>query len=126
PPAPPPPPPPPPAEPPVPKQFVVFFGHDKANLTEEAARVIADAADAAKRSGSAALSITGHTDSSGSAVYNQRLSLRRADAVKRELVRLGFAENNISMGGKGESELIVKTADGIKEPQNRRATIDLE
>ncbi len=124
PPAPPPPPPPPP--PAVPKQFIVFFGFDRADLTPEAARVVADAADAAKRTGAAAITIIGHTDSSGSVHYNQRLSERRAQSVHKELVRLGMPASAITAGGQGESELIVKTGDGVKEPQNRRATIDLQ
>lgn len=128
PPAPPPPPPPPPpaAAPVVPKQFIVFFGFNRADLTSEAARVIAEAADAAKRTGAAAIAIVGHTDSSGSPRYNQRLSERRANAVRTELVGLGIPSGSVTASGKGEDELIVKTDDGVKEPQNRRATIDLK
>lgn len=124
-----PPPPPPPALPPppaVPRQFIVFFGFNRSDLTPEAARVVGDAADAAKRSGAASIAIIGHTDSSGSPAYNQRLSQRRADVVRAELVRLGFSAANIAATGKGESDLIVKTGDGVQEPQNRRATIDLQ
>jgi outer membrane protein OmpA-like peptidoglycan-associated protein len=128
PPAPPPPPPPPPPAPApvVPKQFIVFFGFNRSDLTPEAARVIADAADAAKRTGSASIAIVGHTDSSGSPRYNQQLSDRRANAVKAELVGLGIPSGSVTASGKGEDELIVKTDDGVKEPQNRRATIDLK
>jgi outer membrane protein OmpA-like peptidoglycan-associated protein len=124
-----PPPAPPPPQPPartVPKQFIVFFGFDRFDLTPEAARVVGDAVDAAKRSGAAALSIVGHTDSSGSPRYNQALSERRANAIRAELLRLGVPAAAVTASGHGEDELIVKTDDGVKEPQNRRATIDLE
>ena len=123
PPAPPPPPPPPAAPPP---QFIVFFGLDSAALIPEAQRVIADAAQAAKDFGAAALSIVGHTDSSGAPAYNQRLSEKRAAAVREALIQFGIPADKISASGQGESDLIVRTGDGVKEPQNRRATINLQ
>jgi OmpA-OmpF porin, OOP family len=126
--APPPPPPPPPPvveAPKTPKQFIVFFGFNKSNLTPEAARVVSEAAAAAKEFGSASLVIIGHTDSSGSNTYNQGLSMRRSQAVKDGLVGEGIAAGMISTAGRGETELMVQTGDGVKEPQNRRATIDL-
>jgi outer membrane protein OmpA-like peptidoglycan-associated protein len=128
---PPPPPPPPVAEappppPPAPKQFIIFFGFNKCNITAEADAVLSEAAAAAKSGGSASVRIVGHTDSSGSASYNQKLSECRADAAKANMVGKGVAEGSISTSGKGESELMVQTGDGVKEPQNRRATVDLQ
>ena len=108
-----------------PKQFIVFFGFNKSNLTAEAAQVVAEAAAAAKEFGSASISVVGHTDTVGSNEYNIRLSMRRSAAVKSGLVSNGIADNAISTGGRGETELMVQTGDGVKEPQNRRATIDL-
>ncbi len=121
---------PPPAPPPsgpaaAPRQFIVFFGFNKYVLTSEATRVISEAVAAAKETGSATVLITGHTDTVGSNAYNQRLSMRRSNAVKGEMVRQGVASGAITTTGKGETELLVQTADGVKEPQNRRATIDL-
>jgi OOP family OmpA-OmpF porin len=46
--------------------------------------------------------------------------------VKSALVDLGIEDGKISAIGRGETELVVKTGDGVKEPQNRRATIDLK
>jgi outer membrane protein OmpA-like peptidoglycan-associated protein len=120
--APPPPPPPPPAI----KQFIVFFGFNKYNLTAEAQAVVAEAASAAKSQGAASIMVVGHTDTVGGNSYNQKLSEKRAGAVKDELVRLGIDAGKISASGKGETELLVQTGDGVKEPQNRRATIDLK
>jgi outer membrane protein OmpA-like peptidoglycan-associated protein len=117
---------PPKGEPPAsPKQFIVFFGFNKSNLTAEAAKVVADAAAAAKQYGSASISVVGHTDTSGSNEYNLRLSMARSAAVKAGLAANGIANSAISTSGKGEAELMVQTGDGVKEPQNRRATIDL-
>jgi OmpA-OmpF porin, OOP family len=119
-----PPPPPPPASAIV-KQFIVFFGFNKSNLTAEAQAVVAEAAAAAKSQGAARIAVIGHTDTVGSSAYNEALSLRRASAVKDELTRLGVSPEAISASGKGEAELLVQSGDGVKEPQNRRATIDL-
>jgi outer membrane protein OmpA-like peptidoglycan-associated protein len=52
-----------------------------------------------------------------------RLSKRRADAVKAALVKEGIAAGNISVFAKGETEPLVPTPDGVREPQNRRAQI---
>jgi outer membrane protein OmpA-like peptidoglycan-associated protein len=122
--APPPPPPPPPPE--APKQFIVFFGFNKCNITAEADNVLGEAANTAKSAGSASIQIVGHTDTSGSNKYNQKLSECRANAAKSNLVGKGIPAASISAIGKGETELMVQTGDGVKEPQNRRAQINLQ
>ena len=108
-----------------PRQFIVFFGFNKYNLTSEAMRVISEAVVAARETGTASILITGHTDTVGSNAYNGRLSMRRSNNVKAEMVRQGISTSSIIAGGKGETELLVQTADGVKEPQNRRASIDM-
>jgi len=115
----------PPPEPKRPRQFIVFFGFNKSNLSAEAERVVHEAAAAAHQFGSAQIIVVGHTDTVGSNSYNMRLSLRRAAVVKAELVEDGIKRDMIEASGKGETELMVQTGDGVKEPQNRRATIDL-
>lgn len=120
-----PPAPPPPAPPTEAKQFIIYFGFNKCNISPEADTVLAEAASAAKSSGSASIVIVGHTDTVGSNSYNDKLSQCRANAAKTNLVTKGIAAGSISASGRGEGELLVKTGDGVKEPQNRRATIDL-
>jgi OmpA-OmpF porin, OOP family len=107
------------------RQYIVFFGFNKSNLTSEAQQVVAEAAAAAKQMGTATIIVTGHTDTVGGNAYNNRLSQRRADVVRDELSRQGVT-SKIVANGKGETELLVQTADNVKEPQNRRATIDLQ
>lgn len=123
----PPPPPmaPPPPPQPGPQQFIIYFGFDKCNITPEADGVLNEAVSAAKTQGSARITVVGHTDTMGSNDYNQRLSECRSDAAKSNLVNKGIAAGSISTSGRGEGELMVKTGDSVKEPQNRRATIDL-
>jgi OOP family OmpA-OmpF porin len=127
--APPPPPPPPPAPPPpppVPQKFLVFFDFDRSNVRADAQKIVQEAADYAKKNGKARITATGHADTSGSPAYNLALSERRAKAVKAALVKLGFKENEVVIMFKGESEPLVATGDGVKEPQNRRVEIVME
>ena len=128
----PPPPPPPPApvvaEPPAPewmRTYMVFFDWDSTVITADSAQIIRDAASAAQALGVTRIELTGHADRSGSTRYNQALSLRRADAVKAELIALGVSPDSISTVGKGESAPLVPTPDGVREAQNRRVEIVL-
>jgi opacity protein-like surface antigen len=118
----PPPPPPPVAAP----SFMVFFDWDRATLSQQALATIRQAADAYKTKGSARITATGHTDTSGPANYNMALSLRRANAVKDALVRDGVPATAISVVGKGETDPLVPTGDGVREPQNRRVVIVIQ
>jgi outer membrane protein OmpA-like peptidoglycan-associated protein len=127
PPAPPAPPPPPPAPPPPAptKTFIVFFDFNKSNLTAEAQSVVAEAVKAAQSSGMVRVLVTGHTDTVGSDSYNMGLSVRRAQTVKDEMVHEGLDGGGISIEGKGFHDPLVPTGPGVREPQNRRAVIDL-
>ena len=105
------------------KDFLVFFDFDSSKLTPEALKIVHTAAEAAKAGGSTRIVLTGHTDRAGPASYNLKLSQRRADAVKAELMREGLSAAEISTIAKGETEPLVPTADGVPEPQNRRVEI---
>jgi uncharacterized protein with beta-barrel porin domain len=121
-----PPPPPPPPAPPAPtvQQWVVYFGSNKCNITAEGETVLAQAADVAKSSGGR-VSVVGHADTSASSSESQQISECRANAVKSALAAKGVSDSNINASGKGETDLAVETADGVKEPQNNRVTIDV-
>ncbi len=108
---------------PIAKNYLVFFDFNKSSITPEARRIIEQAAKTAKGTHSTAIHLTGHTDAVGSDKYNMALSIRRANAVKAELVKLGIPANEISVVGKGKTDLLVPTKDGVREPQNRRVQI---
>jgi outer membrane protein OmpA-like peptidoglycan-associated protein len=72
------------------------------------------------------IDVNGYTDLSGSAAYNKRLSVRRAESVAAELVRDGVSQDDIVMKGFGETNPLVPTAKGVREPQNRRVEIILQ
>jgi len=116
---------PPPPPPMAAKTFIVFFNFDKSDLTPEAQAVVAEAAATFASTGAVSIMVVGHTDTVGSAAYNLPLSQRRAASVKAGLAANGVPSGAISTDGRGFSEPLVSTGPGVKEPQNRRATIDL-
>lgn len=118
---------PPPAPPPPPpvKTFIVFFDFDKSSLSPEAQTVVQEAVKTAKQTGFVKVVVTGHTDTVGSDAYNQALSMRRAESVKDEMVHEGMEGSTISIEGKSFHDPLVPTGPGVREPQNRRAVIDL-
>jgi len=70
------------------------------------------------------IEIVGHTDTVGSAPYNQALSESRAASVAAEMLRQD-ADLQVSTEGRSFDEPLVQTGPGVREPQNRRAVIDL-
>jgi outer membrane protein OmpA-like peptidoglycan-associated protein len=106
--------------------FMVFFDWDRSNLSAQALNTIKQAAATFKTKGNARITATGHTDKSGPENYNMALSLRRANAVKDALVREGVPATAIAVVGRGESQPLVPTADGVREPQNRRVEIVIQ
>jgi OOP family OmpA-OmpF porin len=123
-----PPPPPPVAVAPVAqpaRTYLVFFDWDRADLSDRAKQVIAQAAQTSRSVQTTRIEVNGYTDTSGTPAYNQRLSVRRAQSVAAELVRDGVPRNEIMIQGFGETHLLVPTANGVREPQNRRVEIIL-
>lgn len=111
------------AVPAVPQSYMVFFDFDKSNLTAEAKRIIATAAVDYRKGKHVRIVVTGHTDTMGTVAYNKKLSQRRANSVKEELVRQGLPPGDIGTVAAGESQLLVPTNDQVREVQNRRAEI---
>jgi hypothetical protein len=120
--------PPPTAPPPVAESrtYLVFFDWDRAELTARARQIVAEAASASTHVQTTRIEVSGYTDLSGTAIYNQRLSVRRAKSVQAELIADGVAAGEIVIHGYGESNPLVPTAPGVREPQNRRVEIVLK
>jgi outer membrane protein OmpA-like peptidoglycan-associated protein len=107
------------------RSYLVFFDFNRADLNDRARQIIGEAAQNAQRGGTTRIEVSGHADRSGTPQYNQRLSERRAQAVAAELERRGIARNQMAIQAFGESRPLVPTADGVREPQNRRVEIVL-
>jgi OmpA-OmpF porin, OOP family len=112
-------PPPPPPE----HNFTVFFDWDRANITPEANQIVEAAAATYKSGPPVSVQVIGHTDTSGSAAYNQKLSVRRAQNVANALAQAGMPQSAMNVSGVGQNDLKVPTPDGVREPQNRRTEI---
>jgi outer membrane protein OmpA-like peptidoglycan-associated protein len=130
--APPPPPPPPvvaaapPPPPPVKKKIIlrgVNFDFDKATIRPDARVILDEAASTLQQERGIAVVVEGHTDSMGSEAYNDKLSVRRATAVRDYLVGKGISAARMTIEGYGESKPVASntTADG--RAQNRRVEL---
>ena len=115
-----------PPESPPPAQvtsYMVFFDWDRSDLSGQAMATVQQAAGTFKNGGQSRITAVGYTDTSGPRDYNMALSLRRSNTVKNALVQQGVPADAVVATGRGEDDLLVPTADGVREPQNRRVVI---
>lgn len=106
--------------------YEVFFDFNRADVTAAGAAILRTAAQSALSGNLAHIAVIGHTDTVGSDAYNQQLSERRAKAVEDALVADGVPGGTIEAHGVGKSDLMVPTADGVREQKNRRVEITEE
>jgi len=138
--APPPPPPPPvapkapPPPPPVPAAPVsekvtfaadAFFDTGKSAIKPEAKAKLSDLVDKTKGIALEVIIAVGHADSTGGDALNQKLSIARAEAVKKVLVDKGIEKNRVYTEGKGSKAPVAdnKTAEG--RAKNRRVEVEV-
>ena len=111
------------AQPVLPSHFVLYFEKDSDTLTpasqQQYAAVFADI----KRRPVYEVEVIGHTDTLGTVPHNQQLSMSRAEMIRDRLVHDGISPKSISVAGRGQLDLAVKTADQVAEPKNRRVEI---
>ena len=102
-----------------------FFDFDKSVLKPEGKAKLDDLASKVKDINLEVIIAVGHTDSVGSDAYNQKLSVRRSEAVKAYLVSKGIEKNRVYTEGKGEKQPVAdnKTAEG--RAKNRRVEIEV-
>lgn len=119
----------PPADPPVAgviADWWVFFEHDSAEISATGAKTISNFAQHARSATRPRITLTGHADRSGDAAYNMALSIRRAETIKKSLIDQGLRADSIDVKGRGETQPLVVTPDGVKEPQNRRVEFTIQ
>jgi OOP family OmpA-OmpF porin len=102
-----------------------FFDFDKSVLKPEGKAKLDDLVGKVKGINLEVIIAVGHTDSIGTDAYNQKLSVRRAEAVKAYLVSKGIEKNRVYTEGKGEKQPVAdnKTAEG--RAKNRRVEIEV-
>ena len=113
------------AQPQRPISFLLYFRLDTDEYTPESRDAFELVFAEIARRNVAEIAVIGHTDRVGSIEYNDTLSLRRAERVRRDFVDRGIPDNAISVAGRGEREPIVPTADEVSEPRNRRVEINV-
>jgi len=110
----------------APQTYTVYFDFNRADVSPEARSVIEQAAASARSGGATRIQVVGHTDTAGTPRYNDRLSASRAEAVRKALVAAGVPAGEIAARGVGENDLAVQTPNGVREPRNRRVTIEAQ
>ncbi len=111
--------------------YHLFFDWNQAALTPRAREIVAAAAANVPHVATTTIEVDGYADTSHAlpgargTAFNLRLSLRRADAVRAELVHDGVPPGAITVRGLGDTHLLVPTGPNAREPQNRRVTIVL-
>ena len=113
------------ALPPRPVSFILYFLEGTDELTPESTQLIRQVFDEIARHPAPEVLVIGHTDRVGSVQANDRLSLRRAERMRDELVKLGVATDRVQLSGRGEREPLVPTADEVAEPKNRRVEVTI-
>jgi outer membrane protein OmpA-like peptidoglycan-associated protein len=102
----------------------VHFAHDSANIEPDSQSLLEEIADVIqKKPDIAKLEIQGHTDNTGSPVYNQRLSQQRADAVRAALVKLGVDGGRLDAKGYGQDKPLVPNTSAANRAKNRRVQL---
>lgn len=125
--------PPPPPTPPPPRSTacdqpiagIVFFEWDSDVPPESAVQTLTAVVGYQRECNWQRLTVTGHTDLSGSNPYNDALSMRRANAVANVLESMGMPRSVLEVTGRGEAEPKVPTADGERNPSNRRVEVSV-
>lgn len=115
-----------PAHTPGPRVYMVYFDLGKATLSAEARKTLVDVVKANESLKPKAITLTGHTDTSGSAKANEALAIKRTEAVAKELAKMGVATKTLDLKSFGETKPAVETKDGVKDVRNRRVEIRLE
>lgn len=101
------------------------FGFDKASLQPEGKQRLKKLQTELQNAKVDSILATGHTDSTGKASYNKKLSIRRAQAVKDYLVKLGIPSERIFIDGKGATQPVASNKTSQGRARNRRVDVEV-
>ena len=102
-----------------------FFDFDKSVLKADGKAKLDDLVGKVKAINLEVIIAVGHTDSAGSDAYNQKLSVKRADAVKAYLTSKGIEKNRVYTEGKGEKQPVADNKTDAGRSKNRRVEIEV-
>lgn len=111
------------AAPAAPVAFLLYFEQGSDILTAESANKLSEVLEAVRSRKLPQVEVSGHTDRSGSAAFNDRLAQERAELVAQEVLGLGVPDRVVTVISYGERDTVVPTADGVSEARNRRVEI---
>jgi len=103
--------------------FLLHFESDTSKLTHESKKVLREIVRTIKNLKSNEVYVVGHTDRVGTEEYNTKLSSRRANFVRDQLVSNGVKSSTLFVSFHGEAMPVVKTQDEVAEPLNRRVEV---
>jgi OmpA-OmpF porin, OOP family len=109
---------------PVIQSYTVLFDFDKSDVRANENETLRQVMREVDKFNPRQITVTGYTDSSGAADYNQILSREREQAVSKSLLERGIQNQTLERNARGENDQAVKTADDTKNQQNRRVVID--
>lgn len=114
------------ARPALPRSYLLYFKTGSDELTEESGQTLQALVNDARQRVAAEILVIGHTDRVGSEADNEALSLQRAQVVARQLgEQAGLHPKSLEIVGRGESNVLVPTPDGVDEPRNRRVEVSI-
>ncbi|SDF30552.1 MULTISPECIES: OmpA family protein [Thalassobaculum] len=111
------------AGPTPPVAFLLYFEQGTDRLTPDSARKLSEVLEVVGQRKLPQVEVSGHTDRSGSAAFNDQLAQDRAELVAQEVLGLGVPERVVTVVSYGERAPVVPTADGVSEARNRRVEI---
>lgn len=106
-----------------PSHFILYFKSESTELKPDSVKTLPKILESIDSRNSQNISVIGHSDTAGDEQYNLQLSRKRAAAIKHLLVKQGVDSTYIKSTSHGEENPLVKTADNVHEPRNRRVEV---
>ncbi len=109
-----------------PKSYLIYFEWDSTKVVPKSKKEIKKIIENIKKENTNYIHIIGHTDRAGDNQYNKKLSLKRANYIKKILIKNKIPKEIIEIDYYGESAPLVKTQDGVPRKINRRVEVTVK
>ena len=103
--------------------YFLYFEEGSTDVLERSKNTLSELFEEVSKRQAVEVQVTGHTDTLGSEVDNDRLSTERAQSIREMLIKRGLQASFIRAVGRGERELLIQTPDNVREPRNRRVEV---